>query len=144
PAAAIGVGIAESDSATGTAVARRPLVICGDGGFQMTAQALSGLQRHGVRAIVIVLDNALYAIEEYTIEGSGGYFSHPAAPPIDHLKLPRWDYVMLAGAMGLTSAWKVENLAEFDQALQSAGAAQGAALISVTMDPRSLPSELYR
>ncbi len=144
PAAAIGVGIAETDSTSGTAVARRPIVICGDGGFQMTAPALSTLQRHGVRAIVIVLDNALYAIEEYTINGSTGYFSNPAVRPVDHLRLARWDYVMLARAMGLTSAQRVENGADLEQALQSARTAQGTALISVAMNPRSLPSELYR
>ncbi|ESQ87180.1 hypothetical protein ABAC460_20630 [Asticcacaulis sp. AC460] len=143
PAAAIGVGVAEKDSASGSATARRPLVICGDGGFQMTAQALSGLERHKVRAIVIVLDNALYAIEEYTVNGSGGYFTHPATPPVAHLNLPRWDYVMLARAMGLTSAHRVENEADLAQALQSAKAAQGTTLISVAMNPRSLPSELY-
>jgi indolepyruvate decarboxylase len=143
PAAAIGVGVAEKDSASSPASARRPIVICGDGGFQMTAQALSTLARNNIRAIVIVLDNALYAIEEYVINGSTGYFSNPAVSPVDHLKLARWDYVMLARSMGLTTAQKVENVAEFIQALHSARAAQGPSLISATMNPRSLPSELF-
>ncbi len=142
PGAAIGVGLAEQDSAASPAAARRPIVICGDGGFQMTAQALSTLSRNNVRAIVIVLDNALYAIEEYVINGRGGYFSNPAVPPLEQLKLARWDYVMLARAMGVTEAQKVETVADLALALQSARAAQGTVLISASLNPRDLPSEL--
>lgn len=142
PAAAIGVGLAEHDTAVTPAAARRPLVVCGDGGFQMTAQALSTLARTNIRAIVVIIDNALYAIEEFVINGSGGYFSNPAVQPVDHLRLARWDYVMLARAMGVASAQKVETVAELRQALQSASGSAGPALISITMNPRSLPSEL--
>ena len=143
PAAAIGVGMAETDSATHPEDARRPMVICGDGGFQMSAQSLSTLARNNVRAVVIVLDNGLYAVEEYVINGSAGYFSHSAVQPAPHLKLARWDYVMLARSMGLTSAQKVENVADLEQALQSARTAQGPALIWAAMNPRSLPSQLF-
>ncbi len=143
PAAAVGVGLAEKEAAADPATVRRPIVICGDGGFQMTAQALSTLARNKVRAIVIVLDNALYAVEEYTINGSGGYFSNPNVAPVEHLKLARWDYVMLAQAMGLTAAERVDNVADLARALQTARAAQGTALISAVMNPRDLPSELF-
>lgn len=143
PAAAVGVGLAEREAAADPATARRPIVVCGDGGFQMTAQALSTLARNNIRAIVLVLDNALYAVEEYTINGSGGYFSNPNVAPVEHLKLARWDYVMLAQAMGLAAAGKVENPADLGTALEVARAAQGTALISVSMNPRSLPSELF-
>ena len=51
--AAVGVGSADR---------RRPLVICGDGGFQMTRRP-SAMVRHGIRAVVLVIDNGLYAIE---------------------------------------------------------------------------------
>jgi indolepyruvate decarboxylase len=139
PPAAIGIGLAEKDTGSN----RRPLVICGDGGFQMTAQALSTLARNNIRAIVIILDNALYAIEEYVINQSGGYFSNAAVPITEHLKLARWDYVMLAKALGINTAQKVDTLADFAQALQTAKSAQGPAVISVTMNPRSLPSELF-
>lgn len=143
PAAAVGVGMAEIDAAASPAGARRPLVICGDGGFQMTAQALSTLARNNIRAIVVVIDNALYAVEEFIIHGSGGYFSNPAVRPVDHLKLARWDYVLLARAMGVAATHKVESVAELGQALQAARGSPGPALISVTMNPRSLPSELF-
>lgn len=143
PAAAVGVGMAEIDAAATPAGARRPLVICGDGGFQMTAQALSTLARNDIRAIVIIIDNALYAIEEFVIHGSGGYFSRPAVRPVDHLKLARWDYVLLARAMGVPATHKVESVAELGQALQAARGSPGPVLISVTMNPRSLPSELF-
>lgn len=138
PAAAIGVGMAEKDSSR----MRRPLVICGDGGFQMTAQALSTLARNNIRAIVLVLDNALYAIEEWVIDERGPYFRDPNAQPTAHLKLAQWDYVLLAQALGVTSTQRVTTADELTQALQTFKNANGPALISVAMNPRSLPSEL--
>lgn len=143
PAAALGVGLAERDGAANPAAARRPLVICGDGGFQMTAQALSTLARNRVRAIVIVIDNALYAIEQYVINGSAGYFRDASQPAVAHLNLARWDYVMLAKAMGVQSAQAVASNAELLAALQGFRNAEGPALISAAMNPRSLPSELF-
>jgi indolepyruvate decarboxylase len=146
PAAAVGVGVAEQEAGTG----RRPLVICGDGGFQMTAQALSTLARQNVRAIVLVLDNALYAIEQLVVESIKGispdsdrsYFRNASVNPSEHLNLARWDYVGLARSMGFASAVAVDTPQALADALRQFAAASGPALISVRMNPRNLPPEL--
>jgi indolepyruvate decarboxylase len=142
-AASVGVAMAEPQL--------RPLVLCGDGGFQMTAQALSTLARRRLRAIVVVLDNASYAIEQYVIEkvrrvpptSSSSYFSNPSVPLIPFLGLAEWDYAMLAKAMGFTFAETAATADELSGALTSAKSAQGPALIAVKVKKRDLPAELW-
>ena len=42
--------------------------ICGDGGFQMTAQALSTMAHCGSNPIVVIIDNGIYAYEQYLLD----------------------------------------------------------------------------
>jgi len=129
--AAVGVGLAQ---------ARRPLVICGDGGFQMTAQALSTMARQKMKAIVIVLDNSAYGIEQWLLDPS--YFNSASAPLKPYLALNRWSYADLARSMGFQSARTVETPADFKQALAEAKRAAGPAFITAVLKPRDLPSGL--
>lgn len=132
--ASVGVGLALKDQGT-----RRPLVICGDGGFQMMAQGISTLVRQRIRAIVIIVDNGTYGIEQHLIDGS--YFSGTSAP-IPFVTLNRWRYADLARAMGVTTAFDVDTTAELRDALRQASAANGPAVISVKVRQRDRPSEL--
>lgn len=66
---------------------RRPLAFVGDGAFQMTAQELSTLLRHGRGAAVFVLDNRGYLMERTLHEGPFNDL-HP------------WRYAELAGVFG--------------------------------------------
>jgi indolepyruvate decarboxylase len=129
--AALGVGLAQ---------ARRPLVICGDGGFQMTAPALSTLVRNDIRAIVIVLDNALYGIEQLLIEPD--YFDDPNASSAAFLKLAGWNYAQLAAAVGVRHSATVATPAELAQALQAALAADGPMLITARIKPHNRPRHI--
>ena len=148
--AAAGVGIAEQHRAAAGAAARRPLVVTGDGGFQMTVQALSTLVRHKVRAVIVVIDNGLYAIEQFVIESTRGispgddqsYFKNGSVAALPHVVLPRWDYVALAKAMGISFAAQAATVADLQTALTSAKSAAGPALIAATVKQRDLPSEL--
>lgn len=129
-AAAVGVGIAQD---------RRPLVICGDGGFQMTAQSLSTMARRKLRAIVIVLDNGIYGIEQWLLDAR--MFRDGTAPK-PYLPLQRWDYAMLAKALGFTHASAVETAAGFQQALAKARDADGPVMIHALIKPHDLPATL--
>lgn len=129
-AASVGVGVAQT---------RRPLVLIGDGGFQMTAQALSTLTRQKIRAIVLVFDNALYAIEQFLLRPS---FFTTASAPTAHLTLNRWDYAALAKALGCASGVTVATPAELRGALATAKAADGPALIAVRIAEKDLPDGL--
>lgn len=132
--ASVGVGLALKDQGT-----RRPLVICGDGGFQMMAQGISTLVRQRIRAIVIIVDNGTYGIEQHLIDGS--YFGGTDAP-IPFATLNRWRYADLARAMGVTTAFEVDTVAELRDALRQANAATGPAVISAKVRQHDRPSEL--
>ena len=47
----------------------RPIVFVGDGAFQMTAQELSTIARHGLNPIIFVLNNKGYTTERFIHEG---------------------------------------------------------------------------
>ena len=121
---------------------RRPLIICGDGGFQQTAQAMSSLARHRVPAIVIVLDNGVYGIEQYLIEP--GYFKNAARAPLPVLDLQRWDYAAMARAMRVAagSTFLVKMPSELAAALTAAKASVGPALIHARVRRHDLPAEI--
>jgi indolepyruvate decarboxylase len=128
--AAIGVGLADR---------RRPLVICGDGGFQITAQSLSAIARYDIPAVVIVVDNGLYAIEQYLIAPE--WYEDTSREPLPYVGLNRWDYPALAKAIGLEHAVAVGTEAEFEQALTDALARRAPSFISVRIAPGDLPPE---
>ena len=90
--AAVGVALAQD---------RRPLVICGDGGFQMTAQSLSTMAQRKMRTVVIVLDNGHYGIEQWLLDPR--FFRDTAAPLKPYLALNRWSYADLAKSLGFSA-----------------------------------------
>jgi indolepyruvate decarboxylase len=114
-------------------------VICGDGGFQIVAAGLSAMARHGIRAVVIVIDNGLYAIEQYLIDPK--WFTDSDREPLPYVGLHRWDYPGLARAMGFGNAVSVATEADLDKALSDARAWGGPGLISTRVSPRDLPPE---
>jgi indolepyruvate decarboxylase len=130
--AAVGVGAAQG---------RRPIAICGDGGFQMTAQSLTALVKERINAIVIVLDNGLHAIEQWILDAS--YFANQGASPERFLALGGWNYADLAKAMGFTFARTVATPDDFRQALADAKAnTAGPSFIAAKIKPHDLPSGL--
>lgn len=130
-AAAVGIGLAQ---------ARRPLVLCGDGGFQMTAMALSTMAQRKLRAIVVVLDNGTYGIEQWLLDPS--YFAAAGNAPKPYLGLNRWKYAELAKALGVGTSAAVETEAELAAALKASVASSGPAFIAVKIRPHDLPSGL--
>lgn len=132
-------------AAVGAALAqpRRTLVICGDGGFQMTAQALSTMARRKMRSIVIVLDNGHYGIEQWLL--APGFFSRGASAPLKpYLELNRWDYAALAKALGFERASAPDTLDAFKAALREAKDAPGPVMIAARIKERDLPAQLAK
>jgi indolepyruvate decarboxylase len=86
---------------------RRPIVLVGDGAFQMTGMELSTAVKHNLSPIVIVFNNASYAMLRF-IDQERDYFD-----------LPRWDYVGLAKSIGSNAA-RAESASEFGKALNAA------------------------
>ena len=118
---------------------KRALALTGDGGFHMTAQALSTAAFYHQNPIVFVFDNALYGIEQALVNLKF-YTRGEAAEPFD--ELPRWDYAKFAEAVG---GWgvRVTSLAELDAALVEAKKqTRRPSLVAVALDPRDITKEM--
>ncbi|HSP97593.1 MAG TPA: thiamine pyrophosphate-binding protein [Candidatus Dormibacteraeota bacterium] len=101
---------------------RRPLVLCGDGAFQMTGPEIAQAPRHGCNPIVLLLNNAGWGI------------FRPVADRKDLLAIPPWPYAELGRAWGGWGA-RVETVAELRAALAEAGRRSEFALVEVILDP---------
>ncbi|MBF0509656.1 MAG: alpha-keto acid decarboxylase family protein [Deltaproteobacteria bacterium] len=86
---------------------RRPVVFVGDGAFQMTAQEVSSIVRHGLNPIIFLMNNDGYTIERYIHDG-----------PYNDLHM--WKYHLLPeifqGGWGVV----VETEGDLEAALQKA------------------------
>lgn len=110
PGAALGVAL-------GDPAGRRPVVFVGDGGFQMTVQALSDIVRTRKGAIVFIFNNALYGIEQAFVNVQ---FYTETQPPDPFCVLHAWDYARLVELFGGGWAATVRTLDELDAALVAA------------------------
>jgi len=101
-------------AALGAMIARpdlRPIVLVGDGAFQMTGMELSTIVRHRLNPIVIVLDNRGYGTERRLHPGDYAFNEiHP------------WQYHKLPEVLGGGVGYEVHTEGEFDKALSAARA----------------------
>ena len=96
----------------------RPLVLCGDGAFQMTGPEISHAPMFNANPIVLVINN-----------GGWGIF-RPVTDRPDLLTIPPWPYAKLAQEWG-GAGFVVEKLGELRAALEAAHAAKTFAIIDV-------------
>ena len=102
--------------------ALRPLVLVGDGAFQMTGIELSTVVRYGLKPIVLVFNNGGYGTERQMQDG-----------PYNDI-LP-WRYARLPELLGAGRGWKATTEAELDRALAEAAENTGTfSLIEVCLD----------
>jgi indolepyruvate decarboxylase len=104
---------------------KRPIVLCGDGAFQMTGPELAQAPRYGLRPIIVLMNN-----------GGWGIF-RPIAEREDLLTIPNWPYAELARGWG-GSGYVASTVAEFRDALADAERAPSFALIETRVDPYDL------
>jgi indolepyruvate decarboxylase len=113
--AAVGAGLANP--------ALRPLVIVGDGAFQMTGMELSTVVRQGLSPIVVVLNNHGYTTERFLLDGAFN----------DVLD---WKYHKLPELLGSGLGLEVRTETELDDALNRALANTSSfSLLNVHLDP---------
>ncbi|MEX2285556.1 MAG: thiamine pyrophosphate-binding protein [Planctomycetaceae bacterium] len=85
----------------------RPLVLVGDGAFQMTCMELSTAVRHGFNPIVLVLNNEGYSTERFILDG----------PFNDILN---WNYHRLPDVLGGGWGFEVHTEGDLEKSLQAA------------------------
>ena len=122
--AAIGAQLARPDE--------RPLVLVGDGAFQMTGMELSTCARYGLDPIVIVLNNGGYTTERLIIDGAFN-------------DIQRWDYSKLPEVIGAGRAHRVETVGDLDRALADARRRDGQfVLLDVRLEKLDVSPALRR
>ncbi len=110
----------------------RPLVLVGDGAFQMTGMELGTAIRYGVKPIVVVFDNDGYGTERPMLDGAFN-------------DVHRWNYARLPEVLGAGLGIKVETEAQFDAALAQAKAnTESFTLIQVMLDRNDHSAALTR
>jgi len=110
----------------------RPLVLVGDGAFQMTGMELASIARYGLNPIVVVFDNAGYGTERPMLDGA---FNDVAV----------WQYARLPQVLGGGIGIKVNTETEMAEALVRARANTGGwSLIQVMLDKNDHSPALRR
>jgi len=110
----------------------RPLVLVGDGAFQMSGMEVSTIARLKLNPIIIVLNNRGYGTERPLQDG-----------PFNDLQL--WQYSQIPEIFGGGIGLKVETEDELDDALETAQAhTDSFTLIDVQLDPHDKSSALER
>jgi indolepyruvate decarboxylase len=110
----------------------RPLVLVGDGAFQMTGMELATAARFGLNPIVVVLNNFGYGTERPMLDG-----------PFNDL-LP-WNYSRLPELLGAGHGFRVETEAELDRALTAAEQhTDSFSIIEARLDPSDCSPALCR
>jgi indolepyruvate decarboxylase len=131
-------------AAVGIAAAKekRPVVICGDGGFQMIAQSLATMVREQQKTIVVLINNGLHGYEQYLLNAA---YYRPGSTdrPVPYAVLSSWDYAAFARALGVQLSVTVNSRSTLRGALQDAKAqSRGPAFIYALVRSRSLPQVL--
>lgn len=122
--AAVGVQVAD--------IKRRPIVLVGDGAFQMTCLELSTALRYGFNPVVIVLNNKGYTTERFLQEG----------PFNDILN---WNYHRLPDLLGGGWGFEIHTEGDLEKALQAAWANKDAfSLLNVHLQPMDISPALKR
>ena len=129
--ASLGFAVPAAIGAQTAAPHLRPLVLVGDGAFQMTGQELSTAARYGLDPVAIVLNNHGYSTERFILDG-------PFNDVLD------WRYHQRPELLGAGRGFCVHTEGELEEALAAAQAERTLCLIEVKLDPRDVSPTLRR
>src|SRR5882672_9544962 len=94
---------------------KRTWTVAGDGGFMMVCQSLSTLARNNLNAVIFVMSNAVYAIEQVYVDMSA-FLPGPQHKFDTFDILPKWDYLALAKAFG-AKGYRATTVSELNAVL---------------------------
>ena len=109
----------------------RPLVLSGDGAFQMTGMEISTACRYHMNPIVIILNNSGFGTERPMIDGS---FNDVAG----------WKYHKIPEITGCGKGYLIRTEQEFVDAVQEAYASKELSILEVILDPDDISPQLRR
>jgi indolepyruvate decarboxylase len=122
---------------------KRAWTVAGDGGFMMVCQALSTLARNKLNAVIFVISNGVYSIEQVYVDLTS--FQPGPQHKFDAFDiLPKWDYMALAQAFG-ARGYRVKTTAELKSTLSELKKLTNQpALVEVVVPEKDLPQQMYR
>lgn len=110
----------------------RPLVIVGDGAFQMTGMEISTAFRFNLNPIVLVLNNRGYGTERSILDG-----------PFNNI--PMWNYSIISQLVGGGKGYIVETEEQFEDALLDAeNNKESFCILDICLDPYDKSHALQR
>ncbi len=133
----------ETGCALGVALGsgRRPIVVAGDGGFMMVSQSLAALARNKVNAIVFVMSNQVYAIEQAFVD-IDAFEPEGSFAPFD--TLPSLNYRALAEGYGALG-YRIDTVGDLYQLLpQLLAVTDRPVLVEVKIDEKDLAAQIKR
>jgi indolepyruvate decarboxylase len=119
---------------------KRAWTVAGDGGFMMVCQSLSTLARNKLNAVIFVMSNVVYAIEQVYVDITA--FESGKFDAFDIL--PKWDYKALAQAFGARH-YPVETVKDLNAVLKELKKiTKQPVLVEVIIPEKDLPQQMYR
>ena len=133
----------ETGSALGVGLGtgKRPIVVAGDGGFMMACQEISSLVLARSDAVIFVMSNQAYAIEQAFVNLEAFEPDGTFAP---YCVLPAWDYMALAQAFGAQGVRVTTTTELLDFLGTLAKPAQAPTLVEAVIPEHDLASQLKR
>jgi indolepyruvate decarboxylase len=122
---------------------KRAWTVAGDGGFMMVCQSLSTLARNNLNAVIFVMSNGVYAIEQVYVDLSS--FEPGPQHKFDAFDiLPKWDYLALAKAFG-AKGYRVQTVSELNAVLKELKKpTRQPSLVEVVIPEKDLPGQMRR
>jgi indolepyruvate decarboxylase len=122
---------------------KRASTVAGDGGFMMMCQSLSTLARNNLNAVIFVMSNAVYAIEQVYVDITA--FEPGPQHKFDTFDiLPKWDYLALAKAFG-AKGYRVTTVSELNAVLlELKKPTTQPSLVEVVIPEKDLPRQMLR
>ncbi len=109
----------------------RPVVLVGDGAFQMTGMELSTIVRYRLDPIILVLNNSGYMTERIMLDG-----------PFNDLQ--PWQHSKLGQIVGGGHGYDVRTEDQLESTLAAAKKSREACIIDVHLDPKDMSETLRR
>lgn len=122
---------------------KRAWTIAGDGGFMMVCQSLSTLARNRLNAVIFVISNGVYAIEQVYVDMTA--FEPGPRHKFDAFDiLPKWDYLALAQAFG-AKGYRAQTVTELKQVLKELKKpTDRPSLVEIVVPAKDLPAQMRR
>jgi indolepyruvate decarboxylase len=109
----------------------RPVVIVGDGAFQMSCTELSTIVRRKLNPIVFILNNDGYTTERFLIDGGFN-------------DIHGWDYHAIIGMIKGGKGWYVDTEETLEQAVKASLDSKELSVINVRVDRKDVSQCLRR